>query len=78
MKVQIITDEQAQKNFNYYMAQLAAIKLYKELKQLSQIVYNLQQHPNGNYLFPVGKSKEFWDAYKERKNVFETAINEAA
>lgn len=72
--VRLITDEEATKNFNYYIKVVEDIKDIRALKQVSQIVYSLQQQANGNFLFPPGKSKEFWDAYKQKKSSFEEAM----
>lgn len=66
----VITDEEAVKNFNHYTAELAKAKTHKSLIQLGQIVINLQKQPNGNFIFPQGKSKEFWDSYKAKKEEY--------
>ena len=75
--VKLITEEQQLKNYNHYSNQIEIIKDFKQLKQLAQIVYNLQQQANGNFLFPEGKSKEFWSAYHDKKAIFEEQLSEA-
>lgn len=74
MQFEIITQEKAKENFEFYSAELKKAKTVTDVIQVGQIVINLQKQPNGNYMFPKGGSKKFWDAYKATKN----ALNKKA
>lgn len=78
MQFEIITQEKAKENFEFYSSELKKAKTVTDVIQVGQIVINLQKQPNGNYMFPKGCSKKFWDAYKATKNAFNKAESKVA
>ena len=78
MQFEIITQEKAKENFEFYSSELKKCKTVTDVIQVGQIVINLQKQPNGNYMFPKGGSKKFWDAYKAAKNALNKAESKVA
>lgn len=62
-----IPTEQKESNFKFYMKKLLAANNFGKLKAVRETVLIGQQGKNGQYFFPVGKSKEFWAAYNAKK-----------
>jgi len=62
-----ITDKQQELNFNQYSEKVQTASDYIQLSDIAKTVYSAQKVDGGQFFFAKGKSKEFWDAYKARK-----------
>ena len=64
----MITNNEAQQNFNKAMRALQDARTLKDLGRISYQVHALTNAPiTGKFYFPEGKKEIFWSTYKERK-----------
>ncbi len=69
-EVAFITEEQRKLNFEQYLAKVKNAESGSELSKIGKMIYDAQQKDNGIFFFPKGGSKQFWDLYKAKKQVF--------
>lgn len=70
-----IDEKQQERNLNHAYNELDRCRSEKHLAQLSNAIITRQKGENGNHYFPPGKSKEFWDKYKEKKLQLTAQLN---
>ena len=69
LNFKIYTEQEQLDNINRAYKALMSVNTHSELVQLAKCIIAQQQGVNGNHLFPKGKSKQFWDSYKQKKQL---------